>query len=235
MIKSTQYIIGAAVYDTLCRLALNEDYIAAVEGYDFKIGFDEFKADETEEEPEKDTPEWLAQRLHEHPNICAFLYNGAFPELVRIYNTRGQNVKGKRQYAYRYLGVWNLLPQKAERSKGVWTFDTKVMIIAPVKKDYTTEQREQKLFRPILDVFADTLIGCITDFPYVRESGGDGLEYEVRRGYNTLGLYHDEIGDYISALQLDMTLRVVEYECERHEQEIIDKYNNLIKLLTQNL
>ena len=235
MIKSTQYLIGAAVYDTLCRLALNEDYIAAVEGYDFKIGFDEFNAEKTEEEPEKYTPEWLAQRLHEHPNICAFLYNGAFPELVRIYNTRGQNVKGKRQYAYRYLGVWNLLPQKAERSKGVWTFDTKVMIIAPVKKDYTTEQREQKLFRPILDVFADTFIECITDFPYVRESGGDGLEYEIRRGYNTLGLYHDEIGDYISALQLDMTLRVVEYECERHEQEIIDKYNNLIKLLTQNL
>ena len=44
MIKSTQYIIGAAVYDTLCRLALNEDYIAAVEGYDFKLGFDEFNA-----------------------------------------------------------------------------------------------------------------------------------------------------------------------------------------------
>lgn len=235
MIKSTQHIVGAAVYDTLCKLLQNDAYVSAVEGYDFKIGFDEYPAPQTEDEPKVNSPEWLAQKLSEHPNVCAFLYNGAFPELVRLYNTKGQNVKGKRQYAYRYLGVWNLLPQRTERNKGLWTFDTKVMIIAPVKKEYTTEQREKHLFRPILDVFADTFIECLTAFPYVRESSGDGLDYEIKRGYNIMGLYHDEIGDYISALQIDLSLKVAEYECEKHEQEIIDKYNNLIRLLTINL
>ena len=32
-----------------------------------------------------------------------------------------------------------------------------------------------------------------------------------------------------------MELRVVEYECEKYDQEIMDKYNNLIRLLTNNL
>ena len=235
MIKSTQYIVGSAVYDTLCKLIGDQDYISAVESYDYKIGFDAYPRPETEEEPKENTPEWLALKMSEHPNVCAFLYNGAFPELVKLYNEKGQNVKGKRQYAYRYLGVWNLLPQRTERNKGIWTYDTKVMLLAPVKKEMTTEQREKRLFRPILDVFADTFIDSITAFPYIRESSGNGLDYEIKRGYNVLGLYNDDIGDYISALQLDMELKVVEYECEKYEQEIMDKYNNLIRLLTNNL
>ena len=50
MIKSTQYIVGSAVYDTLCKLIGNQDYISAVENYDYKIGFDTYPRPETEEE-----------------------------------------------------------------------------------------------------------------------------------------------------------------------------------------
>lgn len=239
MINTNRYIVASAIYKTMLSLLEDVDYCTAVNNYDFKLGLSEYPYEEpTDENGEVIESEVEEDRLllSANPNAYPFLYNGSFEEIVRLYNTANSfDITESDLFlpnnSNKYLGVWNILPKKVKHSNGRSYFATEIYFICNVDKNYTTEQRDKKLFEPILDVFKASFMKELEEYPFVVHNAY-GIEYSEDRGYNIAGAFSDSVGDYFCVLKITFELQIVDTTCEKYYEDIVANANRLYELLT---
>lgn len=221
-------VIGGAVYDALNILSKDEDYINAVKSYHFALGLQNV---EPIAEKEGETPyESLVRRVSENPFIYPFLYNGSLDEMAHLYKS-ALSFKEEQMYSYRYLGIWNILPQKCATRSGRLEYDVELYFVSCVIREWSTEMREQCLFVPIIDRFISVFLECLGNSPYVLRDESGEIETRQKRGYNIHQAMVNEIGDYVAVQRLQFTLRLSREECEAYEDRLIEKYNNLLNII----
>lgn len=218
MIDSS-YIIGSAVYETMLELLKDEEYCTYINDYVYVLGLERYDYVPTDDNIEEDK-----MLLSLNPNICPFLYNGDFDEIVSLYNRANIN-------KYRYLGVWNIIPKDIEVKGDIHTFDTEIDFVLPVRREWTTEQRIKYAFNPILERFKEVFMKKLLSYPYVVR-GSYGLNHKVFKAYNYAGILNDEIGDYVSILRITFDLPIRESACLSHYETAKANYNRLLTLIS---
>ena len=222
MESTNKYIIGSAVYLALQELLADADYVKAVNTYKYQLGLESVAVSETETDETR-----IA--LGKSPNVYPFFYNGSFDELCMLYNHTTGAKKGIKVNSNRYVGIWNILPMQTRKSGNYLEMQTEINFVCSVNKDWSTEQRDAKLFVPIFDKLKESLMKNIAKYPFVVCS--NGIDYTESRGYNVLGAAHDEIGDYVSFMRLETTLKIFISECDKYDEEIKGNYLKLINLI----